>query len=114
MLRVDCFVALLQAESDLPVGLQSTRTLTERLSCKAARMLGVASERVSQVFGFVVGKTLSLFSFFVSGSGYLHRPLLPSHVALKVEIETIECPSKVENDQHCCDGKEDNGLLEVY
>lgn len=106
-------IALVQAESDLPVGLQSTYALTEGLSCKAARILGIASQRVSRAIALIAGKMLSL-STFVSSSGYLHRLLLPSPVALKVEIETIECPSKVDDDQHCSDGKEDNGLLEVY
>lgn len=106
-------IALVQVESDLPVGLQRTHILAEGLMPKAARMLGKAYERVLWATALIAGKMLNL-STLLSSSGHLDKRLIMAPMASRVESETTLCSSKIDDDQHCIDRKEDNGLLETY
>ncbi|KAG9600194.1 hypothetical protein KCU77_g2093, partial [Aureobasidium melanogenum] len=106
-------IALVQAESDLPVGLQSTHVPTKRGLLEAARMFGVFYERVSWAIALIAGKTLVL-STFVSGSGYLGRFFIVAPEAPVVETEAIEDLGRNDDDQYCVNAKEDNDLLETY
>lgn len=111
--RCQELIALVQTESDLPMGLQSTHGWTEGLLPKTARMLGIAYERVLQVIAMIAGKTLRS-SIFVSGSRYLDRLFIMASAAQEVETEAREALSKNDVDHQCVDEKEDNGLLETY
>ncbi|KAG9532466.1 hypothetical protein KCU93_g1070, partial [Aureobasidium melanogenum] len=106
-------IALVQVESDLPVGLQSTLLPTKRRLIELASMFGLLYERVSRAIALIAGKTLGL-STFVSGSGYLGRFFIVAPGAPVVETEAMEDLGRNDDDQCVVSAKEDNGLLETY